>query len=188
MSDDDLDFDRFVSGLALLIGAMSGVLYGVGMWLIDGNWVWWPVCGVLGLGVARLTRASGPIDRIVDRFERLNTWGQLIIDGAAAAALNYATLVIYCFVKPSNLALDCLMFTAPVILAYFLLRTRCAILAFIISALCVLYFVIPPSNSFAITTMTDLMDFVCFLLSIGVVFSAVRVERKLWQALRPVAN
>ncbi len=54
MSDDDLDFDRFVSGLALLIGAMSGVLYGVGMWLIDGNWVWWPVCGVLGLGVARL--------------------------------------------------------------------------------------------------------------------------------------
>ena len=188
MAEDDLDFDRFVSVLALSIGAMSGAAYGVGLWLLDGQWFWTPICAVLGLAVARLTRASGPLDRVLGLLERFNTLGQLAIDVVSAAALTYLTLSLHCLARPTNLAMSCLMFTAPVIVAFFLLRTRCAIIAFIMSALCVLYFVIPPSNSFAINTMTDLLDFIFFLISISIVFAAVRVERKLWLALRSSAN
>jgi K+-sensing histidine kinase KdpD len=188
MAEDDLDFDRFVSGLALSIGALSGAAYGVGLWLLDGEWFWAPLCALLGLAIALLTRASGPLDRIVARLERVNTWGQLTIDVVSAAALTYLTLAAHCLARPTNLAMSCLMFTAPVIVAYFLLRTRCAIVAFVMSALAVLYFVIPPSNSFAINTMTDLLDFVCFVISISIVFAAVRVERKLWLTLRTATS
>ncbi len=179
-ADDDLAFEFGFRLLAGIIGILAGVFYGVCLSVVDGTLRPLAISSALGVLIAVFAYwqiGAKLASRFSGKFGRVGWWNMLEIDYASALLLTIFTHVLYRAVYPHGLGTTFTFFMLPVILAALLVNIPCAIVSALLAFFYVLYFAIPPVNSFRIETLQDLANAGIFCAILCTVIYVVRVAR-----------
>ncbi len=178
--DYDADFENGLRVLAAIILLFGAVLCGLVLSFIDGGPRPLVICLAYGYLIWTLTnqplgiKLSVRVSRGVSGVGRM---GRLAIDCLIVAIPLIAAHYAYRALMPLGVGSAFALFILPVILATLFVSTRAAAISAFFAFLYVLYYVIPPIDSFRIESPFDLVSAAVFVATLVAVIYLVRIAR-----------
>lgn len=185
MNDDDSKFTEVFRFISLSIALFGGLLVGATTIYVGASWWSLPVCIAISIVIGKIlpieysTGWLGQSIIAVGRTTRAMPSLAGIIVTIGLVGLFCSAFYIW---KNMSLVTAFYLFIAPIFVITLLFGQRLGILAALLCTAAVVYFAIPPRQSFAITTLQDAVYFFVFAAMALVIVALLTFQSGLWQA------
>jgi len=173
------DFSRDFRHAATATGLIGGLLVGLTTTLIGGSWLAMPACGAVGMLIGQIVPIESSRGRIRNGLIRVlrGTRGLPFVVRLAFAVLLLAAVSAIDIAETSlNLAMQFYLFVLPIVLSAVLFGWRTALVTTLLCIVAVVYFAIPPRQSFAILSIWDGICVGAFVLMALITFASVNIQ------------